>query len=460
MGNQKRPYVRYRFEASIQDKGMSFAIRRAADSFFSRHGIEHKFVNWDVHSDRVEAVLEVYDNKNPDFFSSALANHIAKSGRIPSDISYDINLRISPIPYSPLLEVGRDNKIDDIAWIKTTEQLQRDISTRDATISELNKSVDERQKVINHKHIEVRDTQQKVVSLERELEGSMKRRYASPLDAILEGYLSKSQELLLEVSEDWEKIVSDKNEDFFVSDESRDASSAYLNYVNLRCGMNFVNISSLDEWMKSLPVGNSWEETHRGSELSREIKKIEADLNLLRIAEESGASEGVVTALKQATGGVYHRKNNLEKEAKGFREEFEKNVSIRELLTGSRENYDRFREVVERSERRRKSGAILPLLIYDVSDESSTIYFCSINNESNLEIYLRSRMEKLLKSLPASLGESKEVGVQHIAGFSIVPESKTAYIPNKHFCDSLDEKNIFGSLGVKLSTFLFLDANR
>ncbi len=33
MGNDKQPYVRYKFEANIQDKGMSFVIRRAADTF-------------------------------------------------------------------------------------------------------------------------------------------------------------------------------------------------------------------------------------------------------------------------------------------------------------------------------------------------------------------------------------------------------------------------------------------
>ncbi len=287
----------------------------------------------------------------------------------------------------------------------------------------------------------------------------MKRKYSSPLEAFLEGYLSGMQELLLEASEDWDKIVSDRNEDIFIGDKSREASSSYLSYANIKCKTNFADISSFDEWMKGLPMQNSWEETSKGLELSGEIKKIEADLKVLKTAEESGASDAVMTALKQVMGGVYHRKNSLEKEVRSFREEFESNALMHKLLIGSHESYDRFRGVAERSERRSESGVSLPFLIYSAPDENS-VYFCSINKASNLEIYIKGRIEALLDLLPASLGNPREVGVPYVAGFFILPQSNEFLMPNKSSCDFLDEKNVLRGLGIKFSPVCWIYPDR
>ena len=82
---QQKPYVRYKMEADITDKGIGYVIKKAVGAYLAHHKLQGR-VNISATSDHFEGILELFPSETMDINMTALLEHIMNSGRLPTSI--------------------------------------------------------------------------------------------------------------------------------------------------------------------------------------------------------------------------------------------------------------------------------------------------------------------------------------------------------------------------------------
>ena len=383
MGRQ--PYVRYSIEADVNDKGIGFSIKRAIQAFLKSHSMEGLVTDFNPSSDHLEAVLEVYDNGNPDLNMSALIEHVHKSGRMPSNRKVVPTVKIKPIP----LGKGLDNVIvpekatDDLYWQKTIESVRENYEGRikglETELSMLTHSLAQRQTSVDE-----------LATQKKNLEARLNAKdvtFDSPLTAILNGYLRDAASLIFDADADWTKLDGDRK--IFVN--LRKNITDKISYVNSKYGLSFKSEQDFEDWRSNIGQYSKWEETPEGQNAVKEKNQLAINLKVFEDAQKAGASEDVIRALRPLVSE--DKVKESERKAESVKENFDESKAKCDAVKDSDKSYAVFRAVQITSAEREKSGRDFPIVMHFgqakrfglKSLPSLQIYLPSVDKECEFE---------------------------------------------------------------------------
>jgi hypothetical protein len=445
--SEMKPYVRYRLEAEVGDKGLGFSIRRALKAYLDSNGYAATVIAEHTSSDRFVATINFLDNGKYDFNMSALREHLRNSGRMPTNANAQPKISISPMPIEGYVVQKEEGGESDVSWQKTVKKLSDEVrdkedlvKARNAEITNLTRSLSEKQRAYDSEL-------SKRESLEKKLEGSTMALFNSPLTAVLQGYVVDSLDMLVELSYDWQGLVDNGDNLIFADARTDGRGMDKMTYLNKKFGLSFRNEAELRAWADEISRHNSWEETPLGKQLTTQKNQYNANLEVLKSAESFGASPEVVDMLRKAAAP--EKADEISGNLIACRKDFDNEKRICGLLDGAGTKYDSFRKVQENSENRRAGNLDLPIVVHcehlkEASPCSFSFYMPSIDIDNALD---KQIVDGLRGNLSSKYDLSAKKYADGISEIRVMPktleQAKNTFEFDKGIFKSLSEATEF-----------------
>jgi len=401
MAEPQRPYVRYKIEADVPEKGVGFAVKKVIKSFLFNHGYQATLAVESSSSDNFVGILSVFDSGKYDFNMAALMEQIGTSGRMPSNTGRPPKITMTPLPVDATYQIEDGSGKDDLAWQKTVEQLHAQLGEKDDLLEkkddelgELTHSLGERQKALD-------DQKRRSSDLEKKLRSTKPAVFDSPLAAVLEGYMKGSIDWLMEATDDLVRLPGRDVSALAYLDGS-ELGTEKIRYISHRIGIGFRTEEELDKWAKDVAKYSNWEETPAAIELMGKKKQQDINFEAIKKAEELGASKEILEVMKKALDE--NKIEGLEDILVKNRENFARGKDICAGLEGIRRDYEQFVVVQKSVAARRAAGREFPIVVHcqgigETNDKLLTsVYMPSVDLESPIE---KKFLEDLKSPIPS-----------------------------------------------------------
>lgn len=380
----EKPYSRYEIKAELKDKGVGYEIKKAITTFLDLHSLTGKVLISDITSTVFNATLELYDSGKNDFNIQHLSNHLETSGRMPIIPSNKPKITIKPISCDYSLSAVQKTQ-ENVAWEKTIQELNEKISKKEDSISDLARTLTERQKTINEQSSHIK-------TLEQRLSSDSPKKNINAIDALIDSYIISESENIYEVSSDYMSL-SNINKKALETLNNKPLN--FISYLNYRTGLNFGSESEYNDWKNSMLENLSWEETPSGKTTLSELAPLEADKKLLETAEALNASKEVIDALKKRVKEEKSLRDSLNSNIQRQKENFKKGSEAYSHLGEIQKDFSSFSKVYSNSLERKKKNSEISVLVHTKKGHTK-MYLPSIDNECEFEKHIYELIKKHL----------------------------------------------------------------
>ncbi len=453
-----KPFVRYNLSADITDRGIGFSIKRAVLAFMKSNGYEARISDFNASSNNFNAILELFysPGTNPDFNTKTLLEHLSKSGRMPMDRTVKPeNVTITPMPCDFDLSIPDGHGHE--ACQKTIDSLngknanlETMVRDQEKVITSITQTLEQRQRIVTE-----RDKQ--IGNLEAQLKRKTLSHYDDPALAIADGYIAHGAEDFFDASEDFEELARNKDLDTLLKFQTE--KPTYVGYINAKYGLGFSDEKDFNSWMEQMKNIGELEQTQDYQKIEKEKKKIEANRNVLEVAEQTGASDEVISALKKAVEEGSKQRTDLDNQVETLRQKHERERESYATIVEPVKAYQSFIPLFERTSARKESKKEISFLI-DKNDEVSQLPPCRIFMPS---VGQGSGLEKYVSEKISSFFDKEQFNIiykegDNTFGFFEISPKKEEYLNDKYLEKigaELSGDKVLNALGIK-PRFVFL----
>jgi uncharacterized coiled-coil protein SlyX len=401
--SEKKPYVIYEINASLHDKGVGYSIKKAVNAFLATHNLEARVTDFEAHSDRMSARLEVFDNGNLDMNARALLDHINNSGQLPTKNTHKPEITIIPIERDETPKIVQS--ADNILWQKTLEKIQHEFdeykkqheterTQKEQTIQYLSDSLNERQKVISRQGKEIKILEERIASAKPSV-------FNAPSDAIINTYLPKSEEAVFEVAADFVSINENKEREAI-----QKSDCTIFDYLRIIHGMNFTTEQDYSLWKEKMSTPSYVQSTI--TEYESKKNEIIAEKELLNIAEQKGVSGELLEFLKNKVAKSEETLKKIDENIKTTKETYQKEKEKYEKINEIENRFKQFKQIQEKAHERKLQHATLPVLVEIFGADAGQITIPMISSNDSFSDHLRSLATRHFTSGAAVTFEEKE----------------------------------------------------
>lgn len=383
--SEKAPYIIYEITANIHDKGIGYSIKKAVQTFLATHNLEARVTDFEAHSDRMSARLEIFYNGNLDINARALLDHINNSGQLPTRNTHKPEITIVPLERdeTPTIVQSADN----ISWQKTLEKVQAEfeaykkqheteIGQKEQTIQYLSDSLNERQKVIGRQGKEIKILEERIASAKPSV-------FNAPSDAIINTYLPRSEELVFEVAADFVSINENKEREAI-----QKTDCTLFDYLRTIHGINFTTEQEYSSWKEKMKTPFYVESALNEYETKK--KEIFAEKELLNIAQEKGVSGELLEFLKNKVEKSEETIKVIDENIKTTKESYQKEKQKYDKINEIENRFKQFKQIQEKAHDRKLQHATLPVLVEMLGPEAGQITIPIISTRDSFADHLRS----------------------------------------------------------------------
>lgn len=383
--SKKSPYIIYEITANLHDKGIGYSIKKAINTFLATHNLEARVTDFEAHSDRMSARLEIFYNGNLDINARALLDHINNSGQLPTKNTHKPEITIVPLERdeTPTIVQSADN----ISWQKTLEKVQEEfeaykkqyeaeIGQKEQTIQYLSDSLNERQKVIARQGKDIKTLEERIASAKPSV-------FNAPSDAIINTYLPKSEELVFEVAADFVSINENKERETV-----QKTDCTLFDYLRTIHGISFTTEQEYSSWKEKMNTPSYIESALNEYETKK--KEIFAEKELLNIAQEKGVSGELLEFLKNKVEKSEEIIKVIDENIKTKKESYQKEKQKYDEINEIEDRFKKFKQIQEKAHHRKLQHATLPLLVEILGSEAGQITVPIISSKDSFADHLRS----------------------------------------------------------------------
>jgi len=421
--SDKSPYVIYEITADIRDKGIGYSIKKSINTFLATHNLEARVTDFEAHSDRMRARLEIFDNGNLDMNVRALLDHINNSGQLPTKNTHKPEITITPIKRdeTPTIIQSADN----ILWQKTLEKLQKEfedykkqheteLAQKEQTIQYLSDSLNERQKVISRQGKEIKILEERIASAKPSV-------FNAPSDAIINTYLPKSEESVFDVAADFVSI-NENNE----KEAVQKSDCTLFDYLRTVHGMNFTTEQDYSLWKEKM--SNPEYINNTISEYETKKNEIIAEKELLNIAEQKGVSGELLEFLKNKVAKSEETLKTIDENIKTTKESYQKEKKKYEKINEIENRFKQFKRIQEKAHERKLQHTTLPVLVEIFGADAGQITVPMISSNDSFSDHLRSLATRHFTSGATITYEEKENHATYKSKFGPSFQPKEDYL--------------------------------
>lgn len=410
--SERSPYVIYEITASIHDKGIGYSIKKAVNTFLATHNLEARVTDFEAHSDRMSAKLEIFYNGNLDINVRALLDHINNSGQLPTKNTHKPEITIEPMDRdeTPTIVQSADN----ISWQKTLEKVQAEfeayknqheteIGQKEQTIQYLSDSLNERQKVISRQGKEIKLLEERIASAKPSV-------FNAPSDAIINTYLPRSEEAIFEVTLDFASITDNKEREAV-----QKSDCTLFDYLRMVHGINFTTEQEYSSWKEKMNTPSYVESTLNEYETKK--KEIFAEKELLNIAQEKGVSGELLDFLRNKVENSEETIKVIDENIKTTKDSYQKEKQKYDKINEIEDRFKQFKQIQEKAHDRKLQHATLPVLIEMLGLEAGQITVPIISSKDSFADYIKSFATRHFNGGASISVEEKENNITYRSKF-------------------------------------------
>jgi hypothetical protein len=341
------PYVTYKIEARIKDKGIGYAAKHTLQNHFKAQGLPCAISDLTVTDDSVSMTLSIYPG-DKDIFIKSMHEALYKKGRMPSKEHLQPEFSITPVPYENSTQAEKK----DVSWDKLMEKLNADIISKTKDLEKLHQYVGAIQEILAEK-------ENQVDRLQSQLQAS---RDYTPLEALIYTHLPAGASVMEDIALDFLCLM--ENNDIDLTHLAL-YPNPFSTYVNIKENTNFQSDGELERALVNAN-SNSWEKSIEGQELLSAKTLYECELGILEGAKKVGVSPELI---KDIESKIDHNAGELLEGQVDYSKRMHKEAKkIESHIETLRQNYKTLMEISENCRLRAEKKTRLPIVLYTTAE--------------------------------------------------------------------------------------------
>ena len=261
--------------------------------------------------------------------------------------------------------------------------------------------------------------------------------------------------------EDWTSLNETKDRQLFLDTSGGVGIITIVNYISKKSGIEFKSLEEIENWISDHSL--EWDNSPQYITLTARLEELSKDLMALDKMKEFGASDDLVSSLKETYKNRQDELRRLEEQAKNSRNSWKQNLQTINMIRNAKKTYERFKSVKLDTDERKSALTEFPILFYLRTSESIEVFMPSFSTQDSLSHRIRHKVSQFgevieIRDYSSSrTNEENDFKNYAVLEMKIPTEKLEELVLSKDHI--LFEDPVINSLGIKITKKILIDNN-